>query len=626
MTVSISTWNGHNINDGTNYNAWIEESGWRLPPYSVVTSQREGRAPVVSKVDQLAHYFLIGINIIGSGVAAKRTQLRQWFDPTDETPYQLIVTGDAGNTQYIEAVCEEFVAESSAGITFLVYLKVHDDTAWRKNTATTPSAWNITTSASTNGYTNSGEFDAYPTYTITPTSAKTGTNPYKKFIAVHWKAAAVTSYPTDIGNDSLDTRTASTNFASAAGDDIRVYVDGSLVDYWLDGPNTATTKVWCNLNWKKGKTVTLESALGTGSIETLDVNEDISEFDDKGILQIESEFFIYTAKNVSLKRFTIASRAAYASTAATHAADTSVLWIQHEIILTYGSASLSAYTVDANYQPIFNLTNSTNTSWDYDNFGEDDGLRTGAWKKGPEFAQLGGNYTANHNTNADPWSEIGAYQDLVGYLFTPYFYMFNPCGITTANFQNGEKYASFGVAQWKGKIKSGVVNPISVTEYTIPGISTATSWIAWSSSVSLTAGSKYVSMFLDYTYGGAGTGMYIEAADVTLSLNTSSTPAVTLGVEDGNYNLDATITNNTTGYAISVSLQMDTSQSLTINTWDGTVTYNKDGSSQYGAVTRLGGPRTAWLALQPGSNVLQFDDSGTGNVTIGVSYNERYGA
>lgn len=627
MTITIQTWDGNNINDGTSYVSWIEEGGWRLPPVSVVMAEREGRGPIVSNVDRLPHFFVIGTTIRGSGMDNKRKQLRQWFDPTDETPKQLVILGDAGNKQYIEAVCEEHIAESAAGNTFLTYIRVHDDTAWRASTSTTPSAWNITTgAASTNGYTNSGEFDVYPTYTITPTSAKSGANPHKRFMAVHWRADAATSYPTDIADDSLDTRIASTNFADAAGDDIRVYVDGVLTDYWLDGPNTATTKIWANINWKKGQTgITLKTALGTGSIETLDVNESISGFDSSGILQIDSEFFIYTAKNNSLKRFTIASRAAYGSTAATHSANATVRWLQHEIIITYGSASLSAHASDNNYQPVFTLSSSTNTSWDYDNFGEDDGLRTASWK-GLFLEGYSDTYTANQGTDADPWSEIGLYRPTMDINTFAAFYLYNPCGITVANFQNGEKYAGTVLNSFTGAIQSGITGPNESNEYSIPVPTTAATWQAWSRNETLDTGSKYVGIILYDRVSGGVTDSYLEASDVTLTLNSSNTPSITIGVEDGNYNLDATITNNTTGQAISVSFQMDTSQSLTIDTWAGTVTYNKDSSSQYGAVTRLGGPRVEWLPLVPGSNVLQFEDTGTAGLTIAVSYEERYGA
>lgn len=626
MTITIQTWNGHNINDGTSYNSWIEEGAWRLPPVSVVTADREGRGPIVSNVDRLPHFFVIGTTIVGSSVATKRKQLRQWFDPTDETPHQLVILGDSGKKQYIEAVCESHVAESSAGITFLTYLRVHDDTAWRTSTSITPSAWNITTgAATTNGYTNSGEFDVYPTYTITPTSAKSGTNQYKRFFAVHWKTDATNGYPIDIANGSLDTRIASTNFDSATGNDIRIYTDGRSWNFWLSGINTASTKVWINLAFKKGQTATLETALSTGSIETLDVNEDISGWNDQGIIQIDSEFFIYSSKNNSLKRFFIESRAAKGSTAASHSANANVLWIQHDVTMTYGTLT-SAYAVDDTTKPVPDTTSSTNTSHVYSVFGNDEGLRTASWKKGYEYIGYANNYTADHGADADPWSEIGIFRNFVSIALNPYFYIYNPCGITNANFTNGEKYAETGISQWNGQIRSGVTGPNQVTETTIADPTTAATWQVWSQNEALATGSKYVSIYMLDTQGGGGTDMYMEASNVTLTLNSSNTPATTIGTEQGNYDLDATITNNTTGHAISVAFQMATSQSLTINTWAGTVTYDKDGTSQYDAVTRLGGPRTEWLPLVAGSNVLQFEDTGTAGLTIAISYEERYGA
>lgn len=637
MAISVSTWDGNNINDTTNYTTKIISGLFDLPPVNLPSIPRSGRAPLLGPTEQQGRVILLRTFVVG-GTAARRKQLRQWFDATDNTVKRLVIVGDEGETQYIEGKCESHVPEGMPGKFFLTAIRVHDDVAFRKTTATTPSNWSITATGQTNAYTNAGEMDAYPVISITPTSAKTGTNPFKRFIGVHWRTDAATSYPVDIVSDSLDTRVSpTTNFASATGDDIRVYVNGVLADFWLDGINTTTTKIWVNLNFSKGQQATLKTALGTGTIETIDVNEDISSWGDSGIIRIESEFFIYSSKNNSLKRFFIESRGAKGSTAAAHSASVVVRWIQHDITITYGSSALAAYVPDDDYKPIFTLATSTNTSWVYAEFGEDDGLRTGAWRKGIEYSTLVANYTTDAGTasavpgangkiveaNADPWTEIGIWRQFVSQAINPYFYAYNPCGITNANFTNGEKYAGFGEAQWNGFIRSGINGPNEFTEATIADPTLAATWQSWSQNEALRTGSKYVGIQLLDTQGGGGTEMYMEAADVTLTLNSSNTPNTTIGAEQGNYNLDATLTNNTTGDAIQITFQMELDETLTIDTWEGTVTYEADGSSQYDAVTRLGGPRLAWLTFQAGSNTWQFDDTGTNAVTVAISYEER---
>lgn len=632
----IKTWDGNNINDGTNYFSSFEVLPHGLPPAAVVQAQRSGRQPLVAAVIRPGDVIVLKTIIEDlSSAASLRAQLRQWFDNDDETPKQMVIDGDAGVEQYIYGVVEshEPVPGQSA-VVFITAIRVHDDAAWRKTSATTPSNWGITASGDTNTYNNAGELDVYPTYSITPTSAKTGTNPYKRFMSVRWGGDAATSYPTDIAAASLDTRVSpTTNFASATGDDIRVYVDGVLTDFWLAGINTTTTKIWVNLNFQKAQGSNITASFGTGTVESIDVEDDISGWPDAGMMQIGNEIFIYSSKNNSLKRFFIESRAAKGSTAASHTAGDFARWIQHDIVVTYGSASLSAYTVDDDYKPVFSLTSSTNTSWVYTEFGEDDGLRTGAWQKGREYSDWAVSYTADSGSDvpdgwsdADPWEELGIFRNRVDTYIDPSFFIYNPCGISSANFSNGEKYAATSETQWNGKVKSGISTPGDFTESSLTKPTLPATWQSWGFSGSLRSGSKYVGISLSPTQGGGGTGMYMECADVTLTLNSTFTPNVTIVAEDGNYNLAATLTNNDTEEAIEISFQMDVNETLTIDTTNGTVTYEKDGSSQYAAITRVGGPRVAWLRLQPGNNELQFDDTGTAGVTVAVSYEERRGA
>lgn len=627
MTISVSTWKGNNINDGVNYSSFMRSQVFAAPPAQAQMALRSGRGPLFATMMRPGIVLLVETFIDGASTAALRAQLRQWFDPDDETPGQLVINGDEGNDQYIEAICEgHYTDDDSAGLSFVSVLRVHDDQAWRKTTATTPSNWSVTASGQTQAYSNAGEKDVYPIYSITPTSAKSGSNPFKRFFAVHWRGEAATAYPVDVADNSLDTRPAATNFASTVGNDIRVFVNGQPRNFWLDGINTTTTKIWVNLNFKKGQTATLETALGSGSIETIDVDEDISGWPEAGIIQIEGEIFIYSSKNDSLKRFFVESRGAKGTSAVTHNAGVLVRWIQNDVVVTYGSVSLSAYPVSDTYKPIFNLATSSNTSWDYDEFGDDAELRTGRWIKGVEFSDWAVNYTADQDSDADPWTEIGIKRSRVDMAVNPYFYVYNPCGISNANFQNGQKYAGFGEAQWNGAIYSGINGPNEFLEVSIADPTLAATWQSWSQNEALRSGSKYVGILLQPTYGGGGTDMKMEAADVTLTLVSGNAPVITVVAEQGNYTLDAVLTNNTTGDALAIAFEMELNETLEIDTYNRTVTYLADGSNQYGAVSRVGGARRDWLKLQPGSNTLQFDDSGTAGVTVAVSYEERYGA
>jgi hypothetical protein len=116
--------------------------------------------------------------------------------------------------------------------------------------------------------------------------------------------------------------------------------------------------------------------------------------------------------------------------------------------------------------------------------------------------------------------------------------------------------------------------------------------------------------------------MEVEAGTVTVYLNTSEVPTVMGCGEVGNYSLEATLTNTTTGEAITISFVMDLNETLTVDVDEDTVTYDKDGSSQRQAV-EPDSVRDRWLRLAPGANTLQFDDTGTVAVTLTTTFRKR---
>ena len=186
--------------------------------------------------------------------STKRELQQQWYAwfITDTTQNLIIADDEGTNQRYVVAMPFSIVHEEDGdGLVMLTTLAVDGDVLWRAVTPTTY-AWNITSSGDTLAVVNGDATlndDAYPVITITPRQYASGIDSFQIFAAVGWRATQGASlYPTDICNDGLDTRIASTDFASATGNDIRVYVDGVEADYWLDGINTATTKIWVNID------------------------------------------------------------------------------------------------------------------------------------------------------------------------------------------------------------------------------------------------------------------------------------------------------------------------------------------------------------------------------------------
>jgi len=416
----------------------------------------------------------------------------------------------------------------------------------------------------------------------------------------------------------------------ADGRDLRIYVDGSEIDYWYVDFDNANTYIWINTNWAAQQSGTLVGAMtDVATVTTITLYEDISGFPSSGMLLIDSEVFTYTGKNTTDKQFTGVTRAAKDTTAAAHTDTDAVYWIQHDIWLFYSHDSAAAPTIDADYQPILKTT-STNASWIYESFGEDDGKRTGCWYTGFEAGSAGGSvdyYTASQHTDADPWEEIGVgiQSAGAGVSSVAWYEIYNPCYITNANFTNGEKYAVIKTSYY-GSVGSGSIYTGSChgnTEYDIPDPAANTTWEAWSNDTAITALCPYVGLLIAAGWYGWD---YAEAADVTLTLNGTYAPAHEIIAETANgYTLACTITNNTTVEAISLAFPgMDLTESLEVDTTAETLTYLKDDTLQMQALTVVSGPRRHWLRIQPGNNTLQYDETGVLGVTVDLTWAERH--
>ena len=615
--MDLVSWDGNNINDGTNYLAIPNADFYGLPDINANLGRRLGAWPLVGSVERLGHEIHFDIYIRNTPTATYQKQLMQWFDPEDESPKQLIGSDSGGgNNRYIEAICTALdEVPFSAGLHYVVTLVLNGDVRWREVTASTQS-WAVTATADTEAVTNSGEDDAYPIFEIQPTTNKSVGYGQKRWVIIRWKVdKAATKYPMDICNNAFDSAAEiAGGDMQADGDDLRVEVDGIEVDRWLDDINTNNTSVWVNLDWQPKQEATLNGAI-SDSDTTITINEDISGFPVQGILHTQSETITYTGRNVTDKQFTGCTRGAKGTSAAAHADAAAIYWVQHEIWLLYDNSTVSAPTVDADNKPAFELASSTNTFWDYTSFGENDRLRAAQWERiptdgSPIF------YGGNQGAAATPWVELGLFCN--SYRDKALVKISNPCGITNANFETAEAYTT-DMDSWNCYMRTDDGTVL----FTFAQPTVEESWQAVANKdQAVSPSAQWVGIWLDTLF--TNTVQKVEWSNVEITLDSSYTPASIIGGEQANYQLEATITNETTGESIQVAFIMELNQELQVNTDSKLVVYLKDNSNQYQALTVDGGPRQDWLALQPGSNTLRLDDVGTGNLTIGLEWEERF--
>jgi len=621
MIDAVISYGGHDL--ATDYYVdFVKGTEPRMPPAQVATLERIGAWPVIVALQRNAQRLALIMRVTDySNLDALRTQLFRWFDPEDETPKALIVENHAGVQMYVMALCEELrlFSDPRHQEVFVATLVVDGDVRWRSVTADSE-AWAITATGQTHVFANGGEDEAYPVLTIEPTGAKTGGYSYRRWVPVVWRSRnAGAQYPLMA---TLDTAALTTAKMLANGDDLRVLVDGSETYRWLDAMDTAATKIWWSMDFTRAPDLALDVAIAdSGTLASIQVDDEVelSLMPESGIVLIDDEAFVYTGRNLTDKQLTGISRAAKGTAAAAHTVGDTVHWIQHDVTLLYGNATATAPTVNNEYEPCFELDHSDNDTWVYEEFGDTGNLRAGRWQGWGNIAAgfSGGRYSATENAQASPYTVLGAY--VVAANTGPFgWYLDNPCGIVNADWADGKRYASvitqftaqtqFYPRGWAGAFSTVIAAPTNPS-----------AWEAWSQAA--VGGDFAVSHMIAlriYQYQAL-----VEAGTVTVSLLATEVPLVTVNAEEGNYSLAATITNQSTGEAITITFVMDLASELEVNTDLRTVTWLEDGSRQFQAV-QLSTVRRNWLRLLPGNNTLRWDDVGTNGVTLTLEWEERY--
>jgi len=620
--MKIVSFNGVAINDGSAFQSWLMAQSHGLPQFEANIIEQTGAWPKVIGVTRQPRKLVIDITILdAANKRAHQKTLYNAFNPENGIVSLVLADDDGSNQRQLQ--CQPVTlrhVEAGNGVRFIASCIVHGD-VYARSIATFSDTLNATASGQTITLNNAGDLEVYPTIKLTPTSAKSADFAYKIWIPIRWRAGSdASNYPINLTNGGLDTASLVTaGKMLASGDDLQVYINGSRVDRWLDGMNTAGTSVWVSLDFQTEQETALSAGfLNTDTITQLSASGDISGFPASGILYspTHGEAFVYTGKDEVNRLFTGVTRAAKGTTAATHSAGDLLAWVQHDIYINYGDSGAGADTSNANTAPAF-LLSSTNEQWIYNaHFGGDTSSRSQQWQRVSTFSSMtfyGGEFA----TSSATW-------DVMGQAANTYtqgrWQLYNPCGIAsfrlTGNSRtvDGTFSSSVTVSTTGGDVSEWI------SSYTIPTPVSVGGWDTWDSGTVTTSGGdyKFIGVLAGYSLS------YTETKTATITLDSLNTPVVYVGSEQGNYTLSATITNETTGIAITANFTMELNETLTINTANKTVTYDKDGSSQFQAFGFSGDIRHKWLPLATGNNTIRIDDTGMTGMTVYFEWNERY--
>ena len=350
---------------------------------------------------------------------------------------------------------------------------------------------------------------------------------YRRWVAVFNRTdAALDEYPLEItsltGAGFDHAALVSAGKAQADGDDLRVAIDGSEVDHWIVDANTANTRLWINLSLQPKQVAILAEGFGSSDLLASLTVDDTAGFPASGLLFNSSSGEAFTYTSLDATHFLGVSRAARFTFTATGNSGDEIVWIEHDVYLLYGNEGVGAPVVNDHYQPTFTIASSSNITWDYDYFGENDGLRTASWS-GSIIAGAPVFYTGYRTGLSDPWSRIGIE---VNASEQAAWDIYNPCGITHA-VVSGEARRE-GSAWTVTGMKSSVDGNTWTSFYSL-STPLSTEWFAWSADRNTVSGARYLRLLF------IGPPQYVvnrmDLDEATLTLDSAHTPGVFLTAE-----------------------------------------------------------------------------------------------
>lgn len=615
------------------------DRAYQRPAVSPVLVRRQGRAPKATAVEQEAWTLpALGILIDGDDAAgdeALRRGLLKAFDSRSGPGALIVADDDGANERYMYAVCQNMEQEAGkAGLGFTATLVAEDEPFWESVSETTVTQAISAPTGATVTVSNEGDVDAEPRITAGPWPGKTGSAHWKhrRFARVFWPSTAgAVDYPYELSDGvGLDTHAlvvaGKINDASGYG----VIVDGVEVDRWFSagltqpgGFDSATTETWINLDFQPGLATTLRTAIASsGAVTEIAAGGDISAWPAEGIIQIDFERFHYTGRDVYRGVFTGVSRAAYDSTTQAHSAGVAVHWLQHEVWIVYTPGLNVARTTDDSRKPLIDLAASSNAAWVWQVFGSAaQPARTAQWT--PVVNGTAMTFTGHQNGAAtDPYAVMGINTPEVGAKLAENlgrWQVYLPSGLSAYDI-DGSSFGSSSLVEIEVSANGATWSVSDISEAGDPA-----AWVAWNETRSGLAGDlRYLAARPRLIGGGNDLVAQIEA--VTVTFQTGQRPSGVIGSEFGNYQLQLTITNETTGEALSLmplpGLQASV-QSLMADSPARTVTIEPDGINAYSAMRR-DAIRPALLRLIPGDNEIRLEDPNTSGIEIEIAFRPRW--
>lgn len=738
MIPNIYTYDGHAINDTTNYQAFFEgkaNSFFRQADGPTKELKRADNTPVAASIDMESKTLTLVIMPRGT-FHSQMDELNKWFNTHDKTLKTLVIKNTADSDRQWYVRCRPERISYARPDAFVVILKVPDP-IWR-TVADNTETWNVTASGQTNVFTALGNRDAYPVITLKGGAAKSGGFSERIFRAWYnpiayaidnlpldvtdnaWNTAALvndttvsnqinqgggitdaeTSIPVDtavgdglpatggvcycgteqIKYDDITTgvMTVSTNGRGwggttaaahadnavmakshilANGADVQVYVGKRKVPRWLSGMNTTTSQVWIAANMDAGQAMVLKTAIASsGAITEIEVKmttaaaQALAALEKKGVflLLIDSEVFTCTGVDRLYYKITGVTRAMMSSSMGAHTVGDNIYFVDDEIWVCWGdlsavgtdddvTSSSGAIVQDETHQPMIDMDNSTNVSWRFLTFWDNDGLRAGGWKRevaaGRSCKVLGG----SHWTAADPATEIGMLGQVyeLGGVPRANTYdlratLYHPAGFTSITC-NGAKYRYTIDFPKVAGLWVGDSEQLMASVFNLTAPSALKTWVAWTETAVALGTKKYISFRCAGNVKAVDDNKHgFEVQTITtLAIASASVPQLGFsGAAQSVYEFGRTasgtparLENLTSGDYLEILFLGEIDETLEIDCDAEKSTYLANNTRVDRAINYPA--RDYMISLPAGNSTWRWRDAGTAGVTIILTWKDR---
>ena len=376
MLITLKTFNGHNVNDGTSYDSTLlnPHGTASAKPVYIEQAQADSQDAGMYTVDVQNKVLSIKVRNYANRHALI-AQLKTWFKRG--TQGTLVGTFSDESVDY-QLTCRsiQLVQDPDNPLYFTAILQT-GMSAWRAVSATVESTWVVTGTSESQAISVGGKDETFLSVSLSAVDGPASGYLYQNVYRLPNPAGITLGLiPWCITVKTAALVTASKMQADC--DDLRI-VDmntGQELRRWIDNPNNAATKVWINLDFAKGFSLTLGTAIvGTGDITELqfavtsDMQAAINEMPANGIVYHGNEWIAYSGKDATNCKLTVTQRGLFGTTKESHSAGVAFLYIQYPLLMMYGNATAtSPAATDAaydTYKPVLNLTSSTNALWIY---------------------------------------------------------------------------------------------------------------------------------------------------------------------------------------------------------------------------------------------------------------------